>query len=421
MQMNKRAWALPTVCNMASKIDPTPDFQRPPAWSTKQKQLLMDTILRSYDIPKLYWRKVSRLDGVQYEVIDGQQRLRTIWEYRSGQFALAKDADPIDGFRIAGLKFDDLPPEVMMAFDTYQLDVVVISDAIVTDEEDEVRDMFLRLQNGSTLKAQEKRNAMTGKMRDYVKQLATHQFWASCRFTNKRFTFDQVAAQTILIELNGGPANVKDADLNRMYKLYADFDPNSTEARKVRRVYEFLLRAFPDKTPELERYSVVTLYCLVSLLIDGYVWQGLEKQLAEWFVAFESDRGENEMKPEDERDLVLVEYRRLISQSTDAEESLRARLDTFERSFFYAYPNIEPKDAARMFTHEQRLAIYRRDKGICQLRLRCDGEKVGWGHWHADHVVPHVRGGRSIVANGQVACAACNLSKGVATADIPAA
>jgi hypothetical protein len=45
--------------------------------------------------PDFYWRSVKRQDGVLYEVIDGQQRLRTIWEYRKGEFALAKDIDPI--------------------------------------------------------------------------------------------------------------------------------------------------------------------------------------------------------------------------------------------------------------------------------------------------------------------------------------
>ncbi len=413
MQMNKMAWALPTVCSIEPKIDPTPDYQRPPAWSTKQKQLLMDTILRNYDIPKFYWRKVSRPDGVLYEVIDGQQRLRTIWEYRADKFGLAREADPINGYKVSGLRFSELPPELMMAFDTYQLDVVVVTDAVVNDDEDEVRDMFLRLQNGSTLKAQEKRNAMIGRMRDFVKQIASHPFLERCRFTNKRFTFDHIAAQTVLIELSGGPCNVKDADLNRMYKEQSDFDPAGVQGKKVRRVYDFLNRAFSEKTPELERYNVITLYCLASLLIDGYVIHDLEKPVADWFLTFEAERRAQEDKPEDERDLSLVEYRRLVSQSTDAEESIRARLDMFERRFFAAYPHIEPKDTIRAFSHEQRLAIYRRDNGVCQLKLHCDGAKVGWGHWHADHKVPHTKGGKSIVANGQVACPSCNLAKGM--------
>ncbi|MDX2275050.1 MAG: HNH endonuclease signature motif containing protein [Hyphomonadaceae bacterium] len=87
-------------------------------------------------------------------------------------------------------------------------------------------------------------------------------------------------------------------------------------------------------------------------------------------------------------------------------------MDTLERRFFGAYPSIEPIDPTRDFTHEQRLAIFRRDGGECQLRLKCSGEKVGWENWHADHKLAHSRGGKTTVENGQIACAACNLSKG---------
>jgi len=412
MEMSKKPWALPTICKMQPRIDPTPDYQRPPVWSRKQKQLLMDTILRNYDIPKFYWRSVKRADNVQYEVIDGPQRLRAIWEFSQDGYPLAKDIDPIKGFAVGGMRYSQLPDEVMEIFDTYSLDVVIVTDAQEAEHEEEVRDMFLRLQNGTTLKAQEKRNAMGGAMRDFVKSVATHPFFERCKFTNARYTYDHIAAQTILIELEGGPTNVKDADLNRMYEKHSNFDAAGSKARKIKKTYDFLAQAFPEKTPELERYNVINLYCIASALIDGYVWKDLAKPLADWFIAFETERRANEDKPDEERDWSLTEYRRLTSQSTDAEESIRARLDVLERRFFLAYPNIEPIDPIRGFSHEQRLAIYRRDGGRCQLRLKCEGEKVGWDNWHADHKVPHSKGGKTTVANGVLACPACNLSKG---------
>lgn len=412
MELSKKPWALPTICKMEKSIDPEPDYQRPPVWSRKQKQLLMDTILRNYDIPKFYWRAVNRADGKKYEVIDGQQRLRAIWEFAADRYPLGKDIDGIDGHEVAGLKYSELPDEVMEIFDTYSLDVVVVTDAQSDDHEDEIRDMFLRLQNGTTLKAQEKRNARSGNMRDFVKDIAAHPFFERCKFSNARFTYDHVAAQTILIELEGGPTNVKDADLNRMYEEQQAFDRNGEKAKKIRRTYDFLASAFPEKTPELERYNVINLYCLASLLISGYVWKELAGPLAEWFIQFETERRENDNLPDEQRDWSLIEYRRLTSQSTDAEESIGARLKMLEERFFLAFPNIEPIDVLRAFSHEQRVAIYRRDKGHCQLKLRCNGEKVGWDNWHADHIVPHSKGGKTTVANGQIACPACNQAKG---------
>jgi hypothetical protein len=140
--------------------------------------------------------------------------------------------------------------------------VVIVEEATQNDQEDEVRDMFLRLQNGTTLKAQEKRNAMTGAMRDFVKTVAAHPFFKNCRFSNSRLTYDHLAAQTVLIEIAGGPTSVRDAELNDMYEENKSFDSAGPVAKKVRRVYDFLLRSFPEETPELERYNVIT--CIAS-------------------------------------------------------------------------------------------------------------------------------------------------------------
>jgi uncharacterized protein with ParB-like and HNH nuclease domain len=60
MEISKKPWPILSVCGFKNRIDTNPDFQRPAVWSTGQKQLLIDTILRGYDIPKLYWRKISK-------------------------------------------------------------------------------------------------------------------------------------------------------------------------------------------------------------------------------------------------------------------------------------------------------------------------------------------------------------------------
>jgi hypothetical protein len=82
------------------------------------------------------------------------------------------------------------------------------------------------------------------------------------------------------------------------------------------------------------------------------VTDGLEAKLREWFFAFEAERKANEENDDEQKDVQLVEYRRLISQSTDSEESINARLDFFEKRFFDAAPDIEPKDPQRGFSHE---------------------------------------------------------------------
>jgi hypothetical protein len=407
MEISKKPWPILSVCGIKERIDTNPDFQRPAVWSRGQKQLLIDTILRGYDIPKLYWRKISSKPE-KFDVVDGQQRLRAIFEFHEGGFPLAKDAEPVDGESIAGLKYADLPLDLRMELDNYPLDVIVLTET----DEDEVREMFLRLQNGTTLKAQEKRNAMPGRMRDAVKSLVEHEFFTRVAFKNSRFTHDLVAAQMLAIELNGGPCHIRDSALNRMYEEQKDFDANGSKAKKVKRVLTYLTSAFPVKTPELERYSVISLYALVSHCLERYVLNGREQELHDWFIGFETYRRAEVQKPEEERDSEVIAYKERTSHSTDAQDSIQWRHDFLLRKFFEYVPDIQIKADQRIFAHEQRLAIYRRDRGMCQLKIKCNGEKCEWDNWHADHKLPWSKGGKTTVANGIVACPACNAAKG---------
>lgn len=406
MNSNKKPWPLSTINGIRNRINTNPDFQRPAVWGKAQKQLLVDTILRDYDVPKLYWRKTgSRPDC--YDVVDGQQRLRAIWEFFDNGFKLPKNADPIDGEIIASFTYEKLPDELRMKFDVYALDIVILEDT----DEDEVREMFLRLQNGTSLKAQEKRNAYAGKMRDFVRETSKHPFFNMVGFSNSRFAHDHVAAQLVCLEMAGGPTNVKDADLNKMYKEWKAFDSKSVEAKalaRVVRVLKVLSDVFADKTPELERYNVVSLYCVVAELLKQYVIDDVKSHLHDWFVDFEGKRREQEIKPEEEADPEWVSYKAKISHSTDAGDSIRWRMDFMLRDLLEQFPNIRLKDDQRHFTSLQRLAIFRRDGGVCQLRFKCDGVKLTWDDWHCDHKNPWTKGGKTIVENGHVSCAACN-------------
>ena len=79
-------------------IQADPDYQRMgEVWNLEKRQLLMDTILNDFDMPKLYFHEFTSPktldDGreVRYAVIDGRQRLETTWQFIDGEFELAGD------------------------------------------------------------------------------------------------------------------------------------------------------------------------------------------------------------------------------------------------------------------------------------------------------------------------------------------
>lgn len=372
--------------------------------------MLVDTILRGYDVPKIYLRKTGTKPDT-YDVVDGQQRLRAVWDFFDAKFTLDKNIDPVDGEKIAGLKYEELPDELRMRFDTYPLDIVILDN---TDEE-EVREMFLRLQNGTTLKAQERRNALLGDMRDFVYNLASHKIFSSVPFSNSRLAHHQVAAQLVCLGLANDPTNVRKAELDKMYGQNKIFTRTSKEAKNVVKILDTLLKIFPEKTPELRQFNIIALYCMVMEFERQYVFKNISNKFHAWFIEFEKDREAEDKKDEDEADPEWRTYKEKTSHATDSQDSIQWRVDFLSRNLLARFPWLSRKDNLRAFTNVQRITIFRRDKKICQIRLKCKGTKVSWDNWHCDHIVAWSQGGKTTVENGQTACIPCNTSKGSAS------
>ena len=84
-----------------------PDWQRKEVWPSQKKQLLIDTILRDWRLPKFYFLKVSS-DPDEYEVVDGQQRLMAIFEFLDNELPLSDQSAKV--FRAA--YYEKLPEAI---------------------------------------------------------------------------------------------------------------------------------------------------------------------------------------------------------------------------------------------------------------------------------------------------------------------
>ncbi|MBI4639228.1 MAG: DUF262 domain-containing protein, partial [Candidatus Tectomicrobia bacterium] len=131
-----------------------PKFQRRDVWSPKAKSHLIDTILRGLPIPIIFIRQ--NVDPLQRrtirEVVDGQQRLRSIISFAKDEFSILKSQNPSFG----GLTFSKLPSEIQENFLNYEFSVVLLEGATDAD----VLDIFARLNTyAQTLTPQELLNA----------------------------------------------------------------------------------------------------------------------------------------------------------------------------------------------------------------------------------------------------------------------
>lgn len=134
-----------------------PEFQRGDVWSDKARSYLMDSIVRGKPIPKIFIRQNidPKTKKSTREVVDGQQRLRTILSYVRDGFVISKRHHPIFG-GIPFSQLSDVDGDIQTAILNYEISV----DLLVNLPDSEVLDIFSRLNAYAvTLNEQEKINA----------------------------------------------------------------------------------------------------------------------------------------------------------------------------------------------------------------------------------------------------------------------
>lgn len=136
----------------ADELELNPWYQRRAVWTDQQKSYLINTFFEQKPVPTIYIRHTLDLEKEKSlrEVVDGQQRLRSIIDYRNGEFAARHPKYTVKKF------FNELKPVDKEAFLMTSLSVGYLIGA----EEPDVIEIFGRINSVSkTLNAQEKRSA----------------------------------------------------------------------------------------------------------------------------------------------------------------------------------------------------------------------------------------------------------------------
>lgn len=287
MERQTSEWTVRMLVDFESRINVEAEYQRGKVWSEAQQAFLIDSILRGFDIPKLFLSK--RPDGSQhlFDVIDGKQRLTAIWRFVADEFALLRDLDPFpDLGHLGGQRWSDLSVEAKDRLQFANITVSTISDSTA----DEIRELFLRLQQGEPLNAAERRNAMAGPVRDFVaERLARHSVWQYLGLRSARLGLDEHAAILLALVQGEGPVGLKGADL---YKLYAsdDFSADGEVALRTLTLFGRLEAVARFKPRSIRtRWGLVDLFLALMRLETENREVGPET-VAEFFSEFEEER-----------------------------------------------------------------------------------------------------------------------------------
>lgn len=324
------------------RINVEPWYQRKgEVWTLEKKQLLIDSILNDYDIPKLYFHILNssqkKEQGEQYEyaIIDGRQRLEAIWGFTDDAFPLSNDFEYLldDKIKADGLTYSELStkfPRLKVRFDSFTLPIVCVE----TDDIDLVEDMFSRLNEAVPLNAAEKRNAIGGPMAQCIRDVAEHDFFKlRVRFSNNRYQHREVAARLLFIEysivVNKRILDTKKWYLDDMVKQFRDGQGKklSDIRGNVMRCLNQLDAAFEKGDYLLRAQAAIPVYYLVvkQASESGKVSKFKRDKLWKFQDALSANREQASMNIA-KANYDLLEYDRMMQQGTNDAPSLRERV-----------------------------------------------------------------------------------------------
>jgi hypothetical protein len=317
--------SLLVVYSDRNEIELDPDYQRISGiWTREKRQLLIDSLLNGFDVPKLYFHEFvphKQKDGKKYRyaIIDGKQRLQTIWDFIDGNIPLAEDFKYLrdDSVKAGGLDYPSLSkkyPQIKARFDGTPIDIVTIR----TDDIELIEDMFSRLNEAVPLNAPEKRGALGGPMPAAIRKVATDIFFRRhIPFPDARYRHRDLAAKFLYIEFSKIIPNTKKSYLDDFVKDFRRWakendkraapSPVSALVSEVKKTLGLMTSVFVISDSLLRQVGMITVYYHLFRQVKLGKVGAVEREM---LVRFERDR---------EKNRELVEARGESSKSVNVE------------------------------------------------------------------------------------------------------
>ena len=320
----------------------SPPYQRESeVWNLYKKQLLIDSLINGYDIPKLYLHEYAKAKRqaqklFKYAIVDGKQRLSAIWEFMDGGFVLGSDItylrDP--KLNLAGLSYEDLRrehPTVHARFTGRTLSVITIR----TEDTDLIEDMFSRLNEAVPLNAAEKRNAFGGPVPLAVRELVKVNFFSNkVSISNTRYRHHDLAVKFLYLEYKGTPAETKKLTLDNFVRDFAKrklVKKTANLKAAVVAILDTLSALFKDKDPLLKSPGTAVVYYLLFRTIATHAECKAPHRTD--LARFEKALEDNRLRAEQDlaaADYEMLEYDRLSQTPNDA-SAIEFRLKVLQK------------------------------------------------------------------------------------------
>ena len=246
------------------RIRLAPEFQRNSIWPTAARAYLIDTILNKQPIPQLLLhRTLSAQSGrTTYDVVDGQQRLRAMFEFLEDRVRLTQS----QGQSFYKKQFSELSD----ALKKRVLEHTIVVQELSGYSQADIEDMFVRINKFVVpLSKQELRHAKArGRFHEFARRVGGLAFWAKHKVFSKhqiaRMRNEEFVAELAILLIEGPQDKKKAVDL--YYIQYQERFPGEAGIEtRLRGYLRWIEEGFPDLKSHRFR-KPVDLYALVGAL-----------------------------------------------------------------------------------------------------------------------------------------------------------
>lgn len=382
MEYQNKSWTVGKLIkgSAENRIKANREYQRGRAWSAPQQKQFIDSILRGYPVPTIFLHD-KKTDDKAYDIIDGQQRINALREYLEGNYKLlprhlAEKNFPSlvfgkhDDRNWLGKSFTEVSDKHKSTLKDKKIPIIILQGT-----DNEVRDLFIRLQEGSVLNDQERRDAWPGDFTTFIFDIGgrsgrsePHRFFREVMHIppprgpkSSRGRVRKIATQ--LYQLHSSYANgmkIKGISKNELNQLYmnnvkfAETDPQGETREQFKNCLEMLCTVFYAEAStnrgNLRNHSAFHLMLLATLLLKKGNFRVDEcmqigGNLRDAYKDFSNkcaaaNRMNTNAQDEDEYWLRYVFY---TKQSTDSPSTIKDRHEFFLQKMLEKMSDSEPK------------------------------------------------------------------------------
>ena len=386
-----------------------PDWQRNYVWNQTQASRLIESFLLDIPVPVVY---LAKDEDNRYEVIDGQQRLRSAFNFFNDEFKL-QGLDMLTD--LMGKSYKSLSGSEQRKL----RDTTLRSFELASDTENDVHFLvFERLNTGGTkLNEMEIRNCIfRGGLNDLIKDLSGNQDFIktinqsnlSTRMKDRAFVLRFLAFhERTHLKCTHGLKRF----LNEFFQTYRD--PNAEKIKEYTQVFNhcmkasltvfgehgFRLKKDEERSSSQGGWSPTPNIAIFQAIATSFASYDLSQ------ITRASDRINEaylDMLATDEKWKDYVRY------ATGGAARIKYVFEAWHHRLEEALEHVPANDSQRVFSRELKQELFDQDSTckICHQEIRLLDDAA------VDHIEHYWRGGATISDNARLTHRHCNASRG---------